>query len=195
MDNAILAPSTTGSTMSDFHFPDITDHAAWAFNLVFTLAKEDAAYINSPDCPYDEGVKKIIRLATQVIPVAAPSTEAPKSSTPISEDEIDATLAEDLHSVFRELKDYGKTIAQSDQTERMAYFRTATSLLERLVNAREKALGVKQIKDFQDTVLTIMEDTLTIDQRTEVMERLRSSITRSTGLDDDASFTTTDETA
>jgi hypothetical protein len=90
-----------------------------------------------------------------------------------------------------ELKNYGKTNAKSDQTERMAYFRTATSLLERLVTARERALGIKQIRDFQDTVLNIMEEVCTPDQRTDVMDRLRRALV--TRESDDATPTTTTE--
>lgn len=185
--------------MSDFHYPEITDHAAWAFKTILTLASEDVMYLRSPDCPYDAQIKNIfdraIAFGNGSSEEEKESTEAKHPSTPVSEEEIDSTLAEDLYTVFTELKNYGKSISSSDQTERMAYFRTATSLLERLVNARERALGVKQIKDFQDTVLTIMEDTLSTDQRTEVMERLRSALARSAGTDDDASLTTTEENA
>jgi hypothetical protein len=188
--------------MSDYHYPHIDELVGWALQTVLTLASEDSQYLRDPQCPYDEKTKRVIndalsfRQGWQVMKdqEGEKKQETPPS-TPISEDEIDSTLAEDLYTVFTELKNYGKTIAQSDQTERMAYFRTATSLLERLVNARERALGVKQIKDFQDTVLTIMEDTLTTDQRTEVMERLRSAIVRSAATEDDASLTTTDENA
>jgi hypothetical protein len=185
--------------MSDFHYPHIDELVGWALQTVITLACEDSEYLRDPSCPYDDKVKHIInevvsfRQGWKTLPKE--STAPPPPSTPVTEDEIDTTLAEDLYTVFTELKNYGKTIGTSDQTERMAYFRTATSLLERLVNARERALGVKQIKDFQDMVLTIMEDTLTMDQRTEVMERLRSAIVRSAATGDDASLTTTDENA
>lgn len=187
--------------MSDYHYPHIDDLVGWALQTVLTLASEDSAYLRDPLCPYDERVKRIIndavsfRQGWQVMKdQEGENKEGSESSTPVSEDEIDNTLAEDLHSVFQELKNYGKTIGKSDQTERMAYFRTATSLLERLVTARERALGVKQIKDFQDTVLTIMEDSLTPDQRTEVMDRLRSALARQAATDDGA-LTTTEENA
>lgn len=185
--------------MSDFHYPHIDELVGWALHTVITLASEDSEYLKDPQCPYDDKIKRVINdvISFREGSITPPkeSTEEKKPSTPISEDEIDSTLAVDLYTVFSELKSYGKTIGASDQSERMAYFRTATSLLERLVNARERALGVKQIKDFQDTVLAIMEDTLSIDQRTEVMERLRSAITRSAATEDDASITTTDENA
>jgi hypothetical protein len=184
--------------MSDYHYPDLTDHATWAVKTILTLASEDVLYLRSPDCPYDAQFKNIIDRAIAFgngsREEKEESTEKPPVSAPVSEDEIDSTLAGDLHSVFTELKAYGKTIGQSDQTERMAYFRTATSLLERLVNARERALGVKQIKDFQDTVLTIMEEVLSPDQRTDVMDRLRSVLARSAAADDGATDPTTEET-
>jgi tRNA C32,U32 (ribose-2'-O)-methylase TrmJ len=181
--------------MSEYHYPDITDHAQWAFKTVVTLAREDSNYLKSPDCPYDDQLKKLIQDSIWMRLDTSENKQENTESSPISEDEIDNTLAEDLYGVFQELKDYGKTIGKSDQTERMAYFRTATSLLERLVTARERALGVKQIKGFQDTVLAIMEDSMTPDQRTEVMDRLRSALARQDMSDDGATATTTDENA
>jgi hypothetical protein len=185
--------------MSERHYPYIDALVGWALHTAVTLTIEDREYLTDPECPYDPKTKQFVnevvsfRQGWQVM--AEKPTEEKQPSTPVSEDEIDSTLASDLHSVFRELKDYGKGIAASDQTERMAYFRTATSLLERLVNARERALGVKQIKDFQDTVLTIMEEVLSPDQRTDVMDRLRSVLARSAAADDDATDPTTEENA
>lgn len=183
--------------MSERHYPEITDHAAWALKTILTLASEDVMYLRDPDCPYDAQIKNIFdrAIAHQRLVERAEGEDKQEEkppAPPVSEEEIDATLASDLHSVFVELKDYGKRIAVGDQTEKMAYFRTATSLLERLVNARERALGVKQIKDFQDTVLNIMEEVLTPDQRTDVMDRLRQSIKRTDV--DDLTNTPTEET-
>jgi hypothetical protein len=58
----------------------------------------------------------------------------------------------------------------------MTYFRTATSLLEKIVGINERAVGLKHIHDFQQGVLAIFDDELKADQRTRVMERLRSLI-------------------
>jgi hypothetical protein len=179
--------------MSDYHYPELTEHAQWAFKTVVTLARENSDYLKSPDCPYDDALKKLIQDSIWMRLDTSEDTEGGEKSIPISEDEIDSTLAEDLYAVFQELKNYGKTIGKSDQAEKMAYFRTATSLLERLVTARERAMGVKQVKDFQDTVLTVMEDTLSPAQRTEVMDRLRGALARQLALDDSAPITTTEE--
>jgi hypothetical protein len=178
--------------MSDRHFPEIGEHAEWAFRLVFKLALEDGAYLTDPGCPYSPEFTGIISLAAR----GKTEQDHPRSPPPpmilITEELIDSNLDVDLYSVFSELKNYGKTIGDSDQTERMAYFRVATSLLERLVSARERALGVKQIRSFQDTVLAIMEEVLSPAQRTDVMDRLRSALARQS-TDDDATPTTPSE--
>lgn len=183
--------------MTDRHYPYIDDLVGWALHTAVTLTIEDHAYLTDPECPYDpktkQFVKEVVAFRTGRSASSQAQPEVKKPLPPVSEDEIDSTLASDLHAVFRDLKDYGKGISATDQTERMAYFRTATSLLERLVNARERALGVKQIKDFQDTVLNIMEEICSPDQRTEVMDRLRQAIKRNDV--EDLTDTTTEENA
>ncbi|KGX18978.1 hypothetical protein [Burkholderia pseudomallei] len=178
---------------NDFHYPVITDHVEWSIKMIITLATENAAYLDDEACPYGVDFKKVISnlIHRQVQPE---QKKVDIADFEITEDQIDSSLDIDLYRVFADLKNYGKTIPQSDQTERMAYFRTATSLLERLVTARERALGIKQIRDFQDTVLSIMEECMSPDQRTEVMERLRSAI-NTRRSDDDAASTTTQESS
>jgi hypothetical protein len=178
--------------MSDHHFPDFTDHSEWTVKLIFKLALEDETYLTDKTCPYSTGFKTIIASAVKGLSTNAEVKQPEVPVGPITEDMIDSNLDVDLYQVFSDLKTYGKTISQSDQTERMAYFRTATSLLERLVTARERALGIKQIRDFQDTVLTIMEETMNPDQRTRVMDRLRSTLARQ-AIDEGQAQPTTEE--
>lgn len=178
--------------MSHHHFPDITEHADWAVKLIFKLALEEESYLTDADCPYTPEFKAIIAKAVQVNSAKDEDAEDDHPKAPITEEMIDSNLDQDLYTVFEDLKSYGKTITKSDQTERMAYFRTATSLLERLVGARERALGIKQIRSFQDTVLTIMEEVMSPDQRTTVMDRLRSTLARQ-ATDEGASQPTTEE--
>lgn len=188
---AILSVLRREEPMSHHHYPEFTEHAEWTVNMIFKLALEDSTYLTDKECPYSDETKALILRAVKfkVDTGQPPPPQVP--SRPVTEDLIDSSLDIDLYTVFEELKAYGKTIGSSDQTERMAYFRTATSLLERLVGARERALGIKQVRDFQNSVLTIMEEVMSPDQRTSVMDRLRSVLARQSN--DDDTQTTTDE--
>lgn len=86
-------------------------------------------------------------------------------------------LEKESNNLFKMLTDFSGKLNEKDNTETMAYFRTATSLLDKIVGIQERAANLKQISMFHDTVLSIMDDVLEPGQRTAVMERLRTSIT------------------
>lgn len=176
----------------EIHYPEITTHVEWSIKMIIALALENATYFEDEACPYGADFKNaFLSLIKRKVVIDQPGETT--SAQTFSDDEIDANIAGDLYKVFTDLKDYGKKIPESDQTERMAYFRTATSLLERLVTARERALGIKQVRAFQDTVLSIMEESMSPDQRTEVMERLSAALTTPRGEDESLTITTTQE--
>lgn len=79
--------------------------------------------------------------------------------------------------LYKNLKAAGE--GMTEISEKNAYYRTATSLLEKLIALQERALGIKQIHEFQTSVLDILENVLTPTQRNEVMDQLRNSISRS----------------
>lgn len=81
-------------------------------------------------------------------------------------------LYQETQTIFRNLKDV-KFDAVGETSEKMAYFRTATSLLDKLVSLQERALGLKEIGEFQKAVLEAMESALNPDQRTKVMLQLK----------------------
>lgn len=83
-------------------------------------------------------------------------------------------LEKEARSLFNELKVTKDRFKPEDVTEQMQYFRTAASLLEKLIGLQERAIGLKQMSDFQAGIIKFMDEILTPDQRTIFMERLES---------------------
>lgn len=88
-----------------------------------------------------------------------------------SDEEVDLVL--ETTALFQELRDAKGNFAVDDHSERMSYFRTSTSLLEKLVGLKERSLNVRQISRFYGVVLQVMEEVLEPTQVTEVRERLK----------------------
>lgn len=170
-----------------YHYPSLDEKAEWALGVIATLASENPDYFTNQDCPY-EGRTLILLQSMCAVPAEVEGDGKPE--VPLHEqakqqlaqvvnmDEMETTIEQDLMTVLTELKLYGKTLTNSDNTERMSYFRTVTSLLEKLVALRERAAGVKQVKEFESAVLGVMEDVLTSEQRTQVMDQLRSILSK-----------------
>lgn len=142
-------------------FPDLNHE----LGLVLQLLEQDPGLLSDPDCPYSADTKEV--LASMSVETGV-SEEIPADKW--------AKLERETQRLYDELKDSKDNLSIEDHAERMSYFRTATSLLDKLVGLQERAVGLKAIGTFHQTVLDIMEDVLDPGQRTEVMERLQKVI-------------------
>jgi|SRR5688500_340332 len=82
-------------------------------------------------------------------------------------------LYEESKNLFFSLK-AANLKGSGDVNEQNSYFRTATALLEKLVSLQERAKGLKEIGEFQRTVMEVMDSVLTANQRALVMERFNT---------------------
>lgn len=123
-------------------------------NVIYT-----EGYLDDPNCPYPE---KVCDLMRQVV-----------SEETNPEDMTDLDLVYESSRLFKELKDAKDSFGKDDHAEAMAYFRTSTSLLEKLVTMKERANNVKNISQFYGSVLGVMEELLEPEQITEVRNRLK----------------------
>lgn len=175
--------------MMTYHYPDLNEKAEWALGVIATLGTENADYFLHEECPYEGRTLTLLQAMCQTVGGAPGGPEMPlheqvaksreRAGVKVEDlAEADMSIEAELVNVFDELKLYGRSLSSSDQTERMSYFRTATSLLEKLVILKERAAGVKQVKEFENAVLGVMEDILTSEQRTAVMDRLRSILSK-----------------
>lgn len=142
-------------------FPDLNTELP----LALELFRADRRDLDDDEAPYSMETKlALLKLLAPVDEVV----ETPRDKW--------EKLERETQRLYDELKDSKDNLSIEDHAERMSYFRTATSLLDKLVGLQERAVGLKAIGQFHQTVLDIMEDVLDPGQRTEVMQRLEKVI-------------------
>jgi len=146
-------------------YPDIDEEALWAIDVIRQHLEQDADYLL--DSPYSTKARESLAKLTRERKKAAPT---------VVEGSKWEILEAETQGLYRELKETSENLSIDDHSERMSYFRTATSLLDKLVGLQERAMGLKKVHAFQQTVLDIMEDVLEPGQRTEVMDKLRKAV-------------------
>lgn len=150
----------------DRYYPDLGDEALFALDIIARNIKTDPEYLL--DAPYPDAVLEIFGQ----MPAGSEATETLDLE---NEDKWDR-LQRESDNLFRGLTDAGKQLDVRDNAEKMAYFRTATSLLDKIVGIQERILNLRAVSRFHSTVMAIMEDVLDPGQRTDVMERLQKAI-------------------
>ena len=149
-------------------YPPLPDRAAWAMDIILRNLEQDPDYLI--DSPYtEEEVLVFERFSTRGIEVEEEIEEASDSKW--------TRLERESNKLFKSLTDFEGKLDTKDNAEQMAYFRTATSLLDKIVGIQERTANLKQISMFHDTVLRIMEDILDPGQRTNVMAQLKKAMT------------------
>jgi hypothetical protein len=161
--------------MTESYYPEMPAPSLAAIRLIQKKLSEDPSYLSSPDCPYPEEFCDIF--ATPAVR-AAPAGEEQRPAPPAVVGDKWAKLELESQELFDELKNYGDTLKDVeggvDSTEKMAYFRTATALLEKIVSIHERAANLKNLHHFQETILGILEDLMPADKRTEFMNRIKA---------------------
>lgn len=154
--------------MSDYH-PHLPEGAAWAVDIIVRNAAQDTEYLlDSPYTPEEIGIFE--RLAGVASGVAEDEIETDEPTDKWGR------LEKESNKLFKMLTEFSGKLDAKDNTEQMAYFRTATSLLDKIVGIQERSANLKQINLFHEAVLTTMEDVLEPEQRTAVLENLRNAI-------------------
>lgn len=150
-------------------FPPLPENAVFALDVILKRLAEDPYLLEEPDCPYTAEEKAF--LSKFVAEVSA--IEEADEETGNKWDRLER----ESNALFKALTETGQALDMKDHTEKMAYFRTATSLLDKIVSIQERTANLRSIHKFHEMVLAIMEDTLDAGQRTTVMDRLQQSIT------------------
>ena len=78
----------------------------------------------------------------------------------------------EIQALYVDLKEQRSSFPANDSAEKMAYFRVATSLLEKLMTLLERANNVRQVGQFYSMVLSTMEEFLEPTQITKLRARL-----------------------
>jgi hypothetical protein len=151
--------------MSDYFYPpQLTPDVVWALKSLKNQIQENPDILDSTDCTYAEEDRVFL---AELLGGVLVHVEAG--------DVVDEDIEQETLRLYEELKTFGKGLDPDDNSERNTYFRLSVSLLEKLLTLQERAVGIKQFKEFKEAVITILEDQLDPSQRTEFIEKLKES--------------------
>jgi hypothetical protein len=143
-------------------YPPINEQSVAPLKIARRLALEDPDYLKDVSCPYGLELRDFLTGST-----AVSGEEGAGKAEPLD------SVAE-IEEIYRSIKDYGvKVKSGSDPSDKNTYFRIASSLLEKLITLKERAVGVKNTAEFTAAVLDILEEQLSADARSAVITRLK----------------------
>lgn len=167
--------------MSDFYYPPLEAATIKNLGLVKQLMQEHPAFFLG-DHPYSPAMETMIKSwfsveAQAQLLRAARAAEVEQTGTgdgPTLEEDRDGYLYTETMSLYTKLKT--AQFSKDSDGDSMSYFRTATALLEKLIDYQERALGLKQLAENNKLIMHIMESVLTQEQREKFMEELKAKL-------------------
>ncbi len=150
-------------------YPELSPEFLVKLKILADQIGKDAGYLTKRECPYTSDIKEILRRLrskdSQVLNDAKDGFDLDKADV----------LLHETQDTYRDLKDFGKYLNAEDVSERMSYYRTRTSLLEKLYDLSDAAKKADEYVKFKRVVLQLMEELLTDEERTLFLERLRKA--------------------
>jgi len=140
-------------------YPPISEAVIPQLQAVIHSAALTPGYLDNPSCPYPESLKRFLREITLGQPAVA---EGPMD------------LEAQIEALVNDLNLLGQTLSTKDHAEKLSYFKTKTSLLEKLVGLKERILNLREMHEFQEIILTFLDELCTKDQISTLMLRLRN---------------------
>lgn len=169
-------------SINDYLYPDLPPKLLRDIDLIRRFHKEHADYFTCHRNPYPGEVERFFRswfdkpLDAALAGEAGAGSDGYESST--IRDLMGKQRLEALHletiGLYASLK--SAKPSAGDSSEAMAYYRTITNLMDKLLSYQERALGMKKIGEFHQVVLDILDDVVTEDQRDEVLRRLKETL-------------------
>lgn len=142
----------------------------------------DDAIFTREDCPYDletiEILKEILQTTVRTVEVEklifAEAKAGPK--TGVNDEDMGVVEAE-LRQCLDELRNLNKDadgVAKNDEDTQLKIIKAKASLIEQLVKLRERVMNVRRQTDFEGTVMGILEELVSEDDRAVFLRRLES---------------------
>lgn len=161
----------------DRFYPKVVDQQR-DFVLIGRLYEADPGYFADPKCPYAQDLKDIFMKKAKYHDFDTHD----KNKVP----ETDTLMAQ-INTLNNELKSYGQSINSDETTsasDRNTYFRLSVTLMEKLIDMKERIDKIAEVEIFTTAVLDIMDKELSPDQRETIMSKLKSLVKpESTGIE------------
>lgn len=116
--------------------------------------------------PYSPEIK------AKLMVIASASVTAQKRKEQEDDLEADINVKLEMDSLFRSLKNFSVEDENLAATEKIAILRIQTSQLEKIIEMREKAIGIDQYVVFRETVMDFISRKFEPDDINELQDRL-----------------------
>lgn len=169
----------------DRYYPKLDEKT---MELVGKIYENDPNYFMDPKCPYSSGVKDIYQKMAKHNDFDSHNKDLKSSDG----------LLEEINLLASQLKQYWQEIQSGQGTtpaDKNTYFRLATTLLEKMIDMKERVHNIKEFEQFINVVLDVLDKELDTEARNRVLDRFKHIGSDLTGADKEViTLSTTDET-
>lgn len=146
----------------------------------------DPDHLRRADCPYDKDTIKVLaklfkpveieRIVEKIVEKPSKGAVGRPSGKRDLTDEDEAELEAEAREMLKELREMAKTedgeLRQMDTATKLTIIKTRTTLMEKLISIRERFTNSRKVVEFQQTVISILDDLVHEDKRDEFLARL-----------------------
>lgn len=160
------------------NYPSIDIEQLRNLLIIVESAASDEKYLNPESCPYDSETVAMIRAMitacqlnspTEAIGVQKGKRGRPKKNPLQDTEELNKELDE-LRLELRQMKLDGKDMANSD---RIQIFKVRAGIIDKMLSMKERIINMNQQARFIETVISLMHDHFTQEQREAFMKELK----------------------
>lgn len=143
------------------------------------------AYLQGAPWPAEAlGILKEVAHWKEVCENAKKGIEPHGAEEDLEDLEAAIDVERELATVYQKLKRFGNTLSSEQVSEKVSFFRITTALLTKLVDQMEKASNINQYAAFRQSVMKILGDVMSPDQRNEFLKRLAEQFGMADPADD-----------
>lgn len=157
----------------DRYYPDIEalgPNFLLPLQAVCEQMANDPLWLERRDCPYGDETKAKLRACLST--PKGPREPLPDEPLLEGEGKWDA-LTREAEMLYRDLSRLKAEMAGTETKDQLAFYRTATILLEKLVALGERSANLRQISEYQSRVLKVFDAVLDPEQRTRATTLLK----------------------
>lgn len=175
--------------MTTNHYPPIDEKAVL---LVRKMANSIPNYFENPLCPYGQKFKELIKNQPAEIPpqeiVAAPVEVDPNKpkATPLFDilendniNFVEATPTEmydEVQKLWNQLQTMARSFTgETEDTQVQNYLKLSFAMLEKVTKMKQTIWDARNITQFQEAILTAIEDLVDPDTRNHIIERVKGA--------------------
>lgn len=133
-------------------------------------------YLDDPSCPWSASFKQLIRpllVRERQDALAAGSDGVENQFAGLDEGDRMDLLLKEVEETITSMKSLEIEMrGEADSGDRVQIIKAKTVLLEKWVSLKERVYTLKEMSDFQRTLLQVMDEVLDVDQRSTVMTKL-----------------------